>query len=220
MIVFLSSLGISAQKFVHPTDVVKKIKNQFSTLESYQAEFSIVSERKEKKKYTKGMIYYKKDGKDNKVNFSFSNPANDVIISNGKKMWVYISKLNAVTVQDLSNKNAENVSDSITEEGIISLFSRYHYSFDTASQPLKTKNGDFYVLSLKEKVASGGFTEMKIYVDIDTYFINKIEAESPGSKKMTLTLSNVQRNIELSKNLFQFTIKDSMKVVENALTTN
>lgn len=217
ILVFFTTLSLDARKFVHPTDVVKKIKENFYKLDSYQAEFTILSERKDQKKYTKGNAYFKKGGK---VNFSFTNPSNDVIISNGKKMWVFIKRLNAVAVQDLKDPGSgKSLAGNLTDAGVITLFNRYHYSFDSADQPVTINKEKYYKLNLKEKVATGGFSEMKVYVDAQTYFITKMEANAPAGKKVTLTLSNVQYNIELPNSLFQFNIEDNMKVVENALTT-
>jgi len=218
VLIFLMTISLDAQKFVHPTDVVKKIKDNFSKLNSYQAEFTILNERKDQKRYTKGTSYFKKGGK---VNFSFTSPQNDVIISNGKKMWVYIKRLNAVAVQDLKGQDSGKgiLTGTFSDAGVITLFNRYHYSFDSVEQPVIINKSRYYKLNLKEKVATGGFSEMKVYVDAETFFITKIEAEAPAGKKVTLTLSNVQYNVELPNSLFQFNIEDNMKVVENALTT-
>jgi len=209
--------NIGAQKFVHPTDVVKKVKDNFNKLNSYQAEFTIITERKDQKKITKGTAYFKKGGK---VNFSFTTPVNDVIISNGKKMWVYIKRLNAVAVEQLKGDSDNGgLTGAFSDTGVITLFNRYHYSFDTPDQPVTINKNRYYKLNLKEKVATGGFSEMMLYVDADTFFISKIEADAPAGKKVSLTLSNVQHNVELPNSLFQFTIEDNMKVVENALTS-
>jgi outer membrane lipoprotein-sorting protein len=217
LITFLFSLNLNAQKFVHPTDVVKKVKDNFNKLNSYQAEFTILTERKDQKKYTKGTAYFKKGGK---VNFSFTSPVNDVIVSNGKKMWVYIKRLNAVAVQDLKSQDADKgITGAFSDAGVITLFNRYHYSFDSVEQPVLVNKTLYYKLNLKEKVATGGFSEMKVYVDAETFFITKIEANAPAGKKVTLTLSNVEYDVELPNSLFQFNIEDNMKVVENALTT-
>ncbi|MDH4262144.1 MAG: outer membrane lipoprotein carrier protein LolA [Spirochaetia bacterium] len=213
----LTLRNLNAQKFVHPTDVVKKVKDNFNKLNSYQAEFNIITERKNQKKYTKGTAYFKKGGK---VNFSFTIPTNDVIISNGKKMWIYIKRLNAVAVQNLKNPDSDKgITSAFTDSGVITLFNRYHYSFDTVDQPILLNKTRYYKLNLKEKVATGGFSEMKVYIDAETFFITKIEADAPGGKKVTLTLTNVEYNVELPNSLFQFNIEDNMKVVENALTT-
>jgi len=46
---FLFSWNLGAQKFVHPTDVVKKVKDNFYKLNTYQAEFTILTQRKIRK---------------------------------------------------------------------------------------------------------------------------------------------------------------------------
>lgn len=216
LLFLLFSFSLEAQKFVHPTDVVKKIKEKFSHLKSYQAEFTILTERKNQRKYTSGVAYYKKGGL---VNFSFTNPAKDVIISNGRKMWIYISRLNAVAIQDLkAGSSGQKPMDAMTESGILTIFNRYHYSFDSVDQPVTINHVPYYVLSLREKVASGSFSEMKLYVNAKTYFITKIEAVGTASKKVTLSLKNIQENPELPNSLFEFKSKDGIRSIENPLT--
>ncbi len=215
LIALVITTRIFTQEFVHPTDVVKQTKERFKAMETYQAEFQIVTEQNNKKSYAAGTAYYKKGGM---VNFTFTTPRADMIISNGKKLWVYMSDLRAVGVQDLDPEKA-SLYNSNTYEGLITLFSRYHYSFDTPNQPVESSGSMYYVLKLKEKVASGSFTEMQVYIDAQTYLITKIVAQSPMGKTMTLIFKNIELDMELPNSLFQYTVEGNVRVVENPLTT-
>lgn len=202
--------------FLHPSDVVKKMKKTFLKIESYSADFQIITKDKKGTKATSGKAYFKKDGK---INFTFSQPYGDKIISNGRKMWIYISSLNAVGVQNLDyKKNGKSIYSTGSYTGLINLFRRYHYRFESPDQPVKTQNGTFYILDLREKVTSGGFSTMKVYVHPETYLIHKIEAQTSSKKSLVLKLSNINTKNDLPDNLFYFKVEGNTKVVENPLT--
>lgn len=211
----LAAAALFSQDFIHPTDVVKKTKERFKEMETYQAEFQIVTEQNKKKTYSAGTAYYKKGGM---VNFSFQTPRPDMIISNGKKLWVYMSDLRAVGIQDL-NASDGAIYNSNSYEGLVTLFSRYHYSFDSPAQPVELSGSKYYVLKLKEKVASGSFTEMQVYIDSETYLIYKMVAQSPMGKTLTLIFKEIVLDEELPNSLFQYTVEGNVRVVENPLTT-
>jgi len=215
-VLLLVSASLSAQKFTHQTDVVKAVKERFEGLETYMAEFTIVSEWKDKRKIATGTAYYKKGGK---VNFTFTSPEKNLIISNGKKIWIHMAHLNAVGIQDLDPSKA-NIYNSATYEGLVTLFSRYHYSFSQPEQPVTKGDSSWYILELKEKVASGGFSNMLVYIDPETYLIEKIEASNETGKKVKLTFKNIVLNEELPDSLFHYTLEGNTRVVENPLTTN
>lgn len=212
----LFSANIFSIDFLHPSDVVNKMKKTFSKIDSYSANFQITTREKKGTKTTSGKAYFKKNGK---INFTFSKPYGDKIISNGRKMWIYIRSLNAVGVQNLNyKKNGKSIYSASSYNGLINLFRRYHYRFETPDQPAKTSNGTYYVLALKEKVTSGGFSTMKVYVHPKTYLIHEIQAKSPSGKKLVLKLSNINTNAKLTDNLFSFKVEGNIKVVENPLT--
>lgn len=207
------------QEFTTAGDIVEKIKHRFKDMKSYQAEFKIVTvktlaESKRKKSTTsRGSVYYKKGGL---VNFSFTQPRRDVIISNGKKMWIYLHRLNAVGIQTLETKG--NLYNANTYEGLVSLFSRYHYYLQSHEQPVTIKGKPYYVLALKERVASGGFTEILLRVDAKSYLISSMEAISPQGTKVSLSFSRIVLDKELPNSLFQFKVEGSTRVIEEPMT--
>jgi len=217
-LLFLLLLSSSAVQpvFIHQNDVVAKMKKIFKNLNSYSAKFKLASVDGRKKNSSGGTAYFKKGGK---IKFKFSYPSGDEIISNGKKLWVYIAKLRAVGIQDLNyKKGGKSIYSTSTYEGLVALFDRYHVKFDSLTQPRKIKDKEYFVLALKEKVVSGGFKHIKLFVDAKHYLINKIEAKTTTGKIVKLELTNIKKNPTLKENLFTFTQK-SVKRVENALTT-
>ena len=203
-------------QFIHHSEVVTEMKKKFANIETYKANFSIKIKEGKKLKESSGIVYYKKGGK---INFSFRKPNGDMIISNGRKMWVYIKKLNTVGVQSLDRKKV-NLYQGASYEGLISLFQRYHYRFNSTDQPQHVLGYKHYVLLLEEKVDSGGFHKITLYVNANTKLIRKLTALSRSGRKVELEFKHIKLDRELPGNLFIYRVEGNTRVVENPLTVN
>ena len=217
LVFFLQITFLYSEDFLHPNDVVVKMKERFKKTETFQAEFLLKRKEKNKTIVSKGMAYYKKGGN---INFTFKNPPGDMIISNGKKMWVYIASLRAVGIQELDagSKN-KGIYDTGSYEGLVNLFRRYHYRFDTPKQPVVKNKKKYFVLLLEEKEKSGGFESMLVYVDVKTYQIMMVSAYLPSGHEVTLEFKNIEIDKEIPGNMFTYKLKPDDKVVENPLVT-
>ncbi len=216
VIVLLGLYGVSyPQDFFHHSDVVEKVSNKFYSLETYQAKFTFTKSQKGKKqKKSYGTVYYKQPSL---INFTFSKPSEDTIISNGRKMWLYLAKLNAVGIQDLT-QNQDSLYSIASRKGILQLFKRYHYRFNTPKQPVTIQGKAYYILHLEEKVNHSSFTTIQVYVDASSFFIRKLVALSSKGYKVELALDRVQENPKISNKYFTYQSNERTIVVENPLT--
>ncbi len=212
LLVIVPFVRISAVQFIHHSDVVKKIKEKFQSIDTYQAKFHIKTKEGNKEKVSYGTAYYKKGGK---INFTFARPSQDMIISNGKKIWVFIKKLNAVGIQTLEENS---LYQTVGYKGLVSLFKRYHYRFKSPEQPKKINGTKYFILSLEEKVKSGSFVNMDVYIDSNLYLIKKIIAYSPSKHVVHLQFKDIKLNRNLPNKLFTYRIEGNVKVVENPLS--
>jgi outer membrane lipoprotein carrier protein len=209
---------VSADSFVHPSDVARNMQSKFKSLKTYQADFSLSIKDLNKTKVSSGVATY---GEGGKLNFTFSQPAGDTIVSNGQTLFVYVSRLKAVGKQPLKSKDKDGKSlyAAGTAEGLSNLFRRYHYRFDKPEQPRETEGGKFFILDLKEKEITGGYDKITLYVQSESYLIEKMRASSPSGRVVELTFSNIRLNPAVDAKLFQFKEPENVKIVDNPLTT-
>lgn len=215
----LTVTAVYSNKFLHPSDVVREMQKKFKDIKSYQAKFIIDIQENKKNRSSSGVASFQRGGK---LNFTFSQPPGDTIISDGKKLWIYVARLRAVGMQELNTtgKDGKNIYDAASYEGLVRLFQRYHYRFDESTQPRQIEGNNYYVLELKEKVSSGGYEKMILYVNPQTYLIERITAFSPSGRQVKLRFSSIELNTDLPASLFQFKGSENIKVVENPLTTD
>lgn len=208
----------AADTFVHPSDVARSMQAKFKALKAYQADFSLSIKDLNKTKVSSGVATY---GEGGKLNFTFAQPAGDMIVSNGQTLFVYVSRLRAVGKQPLKTKDKDGKSlyAAGSAEGLSNLFRRYHYRFDKPEQPREVDGGRYFILDLKEKEITGGYDKITLYVQPETYLIQKMRASSPSGRSVELTFSNIKLNPQIDPKLFQFKEPENVKIVDNPLTT-
>lgn len=206
-----------------PSEVVKKIKSKFQSLNSYKADFSLLTVEAKKSRTYSGVSYYKKPGK---IRYDFSNPQGDAVVSDGQTLWIFIQKLGTVGKQDLElkkkNKSGQSIFSSVGSEGLSRLFRKYHYKFDSIEQPRKIDGNDsktYFVLALEQREKIGGFEKMTLYVDSNSYFVKKAVAYDGRGKETTLNFTNITENPDLQDGMFKFSINGNSKIVNNPLVT-
>jgi outer membrane lipoprotein carrier protein len=210
---FTDSSAYKVFKFTTVSDVVKKVKQTFSELESYQADFRIVSEKLGNKSYKSGVIRYKAS---DKMLVEFNNPKGQKILSDGKRMWIYIPSMNVVAEQDLKS-DSDSFFSSGTRSGLKRLFSKYHYKFASKTQPEKQDDGSKkYTLFLKQMETRSGFRSIKLWISED-FFITRAYGESTTGKSLEIDFSNIKTNIVLPNDIFQFDIPPKARIIKNPM---
>lgn len=196
--------------------VAKEVIQTYRSLKTYRANFVI----KTKNKVQSGIAYFKEPGK---VRFEFTQPYGDLLISDGKILWIIIGSQNLVGKQDLSLdvKNEDNrpIFAVMPGRGVEHLFNKYHYRFDDINQPKEINGKNYYVLDLEQKVKIGGYEKMKLFINADNFLIEKAEAEGSFGILTNIDFFDIKTNIELQGKLFQYTPPDNVKIVLNPLVS-
>lgn len=213
-ILLFAAQGADAFKFDFTTvgDIVDNIKKTFGKIDSYQANFSILSEKAGKTTRQTGTIKYKAN---NKLNIEFTQPYGQKVISNGKMMWIFIPSMNVVAEQDLDS--GAGIFSSGTRTGLNWLFSRYHYRFASKEQPETMDDGTKrYTIILKQKESRSGYRTMKLWIS-ERYFITRAEGETSTGKKVDISFSDLKTNINLPNGIFKMDIPARARVIKNPM---
>ncbi len=198
--------------FTTVNDVVTSVRKEFAKIQSYQAEFKIVTDGQGKGKLQTGIIKYKSA---NKLCVEFSQPAGQRIVSDGKTMWIYIPSLHVVAEQDL--KSDTGLFSSNTKSGLSRLFSKYHYRFASKEQPEPQDDGSkMYTIILKQKESRSGYRRMKLWIT-EKYFITRAVGETSTGKRIDISFSNLKTNVNIPNATFRFEAPSSARVIKNPM---
>ena len=217
------SLFSQAHNWNSPSEVVKNVKKKFADMKSYTADFKIQTVNNKKITNMKGKATYKSPGK---IRYEFAEPDGDLIVSDGKTLWIYIKKINAVGKQDLEinkqNTSGEPIFQSASPAGLNRLFRKYHYKFDNISQPRNANNDgkSYFVLSLEQREKIGGFENMLLFIDAETYLVKKTIATDSRGKQTTIEFVNMVLDPEVEDGTFNYHISGNSKIVNNPLVSD
>ncbi len=214
-------LFAQAHNWNSPSEVVKKIKKKYSQIQTMTSEFQIQTSSSKKVKTMSGTSFYKNPGK---IRYEFTEPTGDLIVSDGKTVWIYIKRIEAVGKQDLeiqkTNASGETIFPTNTPPGLFRIFRKYHYKFDSINQPQKGKDGkDYFVLVLEQREKIGGFEYMTLYVDAQDYLIRKAIGKDSRGKETSIEFNKIEIDKELEDGLFNYHVSGKVKIVNNPLVS-
>lgn len=216
---FIVSLSVSSDpphNWKSHSMVAKEVIKVYDSFNTYQANFKITT----KNKVMTGIAYYKKPGK---VRFDFNQPYGDLLITDGKILWIVVGRQNLIGKQDLTlrakDENNRPIFAVMPGKGVEHLFKKYHYKFDDINQPKEMEGKKYFVLDLEKIEKIGGYEKMLLYINAENFLIEKAIAEGSFGTKTTIEFSNVKTNIELEGKLFQYNPPENARIVLNPLVS-
>jgi outer membrane lipoprotein carrier protein len=210
---FYADAGAYKFQFVTVSDVVKKVRERFGKIESYQASFRLNSEKLGRKTQQSGTVRYKTG---NRMIVDFDQPYGQKIVTTGNTMWVYIPSMNVVAEQDLKTQS-DSLFSSNTKSGLQRLFSKYHYKFASREQPEDQKDGGKrYTIALQQKESRSGFRTLKLWISED-YLITRAAGETSSGKKVDIEFSNIKTDVDLPNGIFKFDMPSRARVIKNPM---
>jgi len=197
-------------------EVAERVQEAFEELDGYAASFQLRTVDGNRSESKAGSLYYQKPGK---LRYEFTN--GDLIVSNGKIMWFYLRRLNAVGKQELTlnktNADGRPIFADTAGPGLKRLFARYHYRFDTPEQPRVIDGEKYFVLDMEQREKIGGYETIKLFVDAESYLVRRAEGADGYGKTTVIDLSNIRTDPGLEGKLFQYEPAENMRVVLNPL---
>ncbi|MBL8021162.1 MAG: outer membrane lipoprotein carrier protein LolA [Leptospirales bacterium] len=219
-LLLFSPLNGEEKRLVSHADVARKVMDVYEKMNTFSAQFQITTQDGATSKAMSGSCAYKNPGK---VRFSFDAPAGNLIVSDGRTLWVYIARLNAAGKQDLrlqkKDENGKNIFLDTAGPGVSRLFRKYHYRFDKAEQPRTEDGMNVFVLEMDQREKTGGYEKIKLFIDSNSFLIRRAVASDGQGKTSTLTFRNGEVNPTLEGKIFQYDPPESVRVVANPLVS-
>ena len=139
---------------------------------------------------TEGMFYLNRPGK---FRWNYKTPYEQVIVSDGERIWIYDVDLEQVTVQ----KHSVGLPSS--PMALLQDSAKLHQSFNVS--PLDEHDG-VYRLKLESKSRESDFTE--IVVGVDAKGLRFMQLHDQFEQVTDIVFSNIITNVKLAKEIFQF----------------
>jgi outer membrane lipoprotein-sorting protein len=208
----LATLPLAAQEILTAENFFDQVSETYGEVRDYIAKVTITQE----KEVMSGTLYYKAP---NLLRIDFSSPAEQVLVSDGGKLTVYIPLYRVIMAQTLRRRSAGALPSVVSRQGLTLLKRNYYMAFlegpgrvplDPGSSLMVTK------LKLTWRTNSEGFREMILAVNSQN-MICRIDAITVGYQKIQFNFEDIRINQNIPDARFKYDPPASANVQENFL---
>ena len=201
--------GISAETLSGEANLLQLIQIQYQSILSFSGHFTQTSFRVNSEtppRTAEGEVSYKRPGK---MRWLYAAPEEQLLVTNGKTLWLYDTLLENVTIQKL-----EKLTDGTALSFLLGLgdlnedFKRRNIS----KSLLKSPQGLIVELEPHKETANLAFIQLE--VDPENYNLRTIALMDQQGNYRTITLESMNYNLVLEDKLFEFEVSAEMEVIE------
>lgn len=187
--------------------IIDQVQAEYERTDTLYASFSQVSRLRSvpKPKESHGIVYFKKPGK---MRWEYTNPEQQLLVSDGRTMWFYVAEDAQVIVQD-----AEDAYGSRTPVTFLSGMGKLQNDFYMKLLPDSTPDTG-YKLELLPKQPQSDLAKLILTVDPATFRIVHTAVYDPYGNITDVYLENVEPNTNPPDDLFTFDIPDGVDVIQ------
>ena len=219
-----------SQSLLYSQDDLLSAKNMLENLsEKFKAN---VKDFKAEVKWTQGTevqtgkLFFKNP---QKLKIDFTEPANQVICTNGYELWVYIPLLSITLHQNILNKtklkneegNVETVDSPIllNPVGFDKFLTEYSIEFNETKEKITYKdNTKVYQFKLiRWRTSKSGFNSIILYVQ-DNGFIRQVKGTNAAYRQTILEIDKIETNTNISDLVFDYEPPAHSSTVEDFIT--
>jgi len=191
----VSSLSFAA---VPPDDIVSKLQQKYETIGTIEADFvqEAASKAMKRSDTSEGRVYFKKPGR---MRWEYKKPLEDLIVSNGKTIWVYQPDL-AQAIEKPFDAGASGLATDFLS-GIGDLKKNF-----------KAKVADGNTITLVPKDPGESIRKITLALDSDG-LVRKTTIDDAFGNETSITFKNMKTNVEIKDSLFEFKPSKGVTIV-------
>lgn len=189
--------------------VLKRASVAYTNLRSMRADFV---QRRENPLLgsnitSRGTIYQRKP---DRLLLKFSDPAGDVIVSDGRYFWLYYPSVDRRQVLRSPATSGDAGAVDLQAQFIGDPLKRFRYTYNG-----RQNVGDraAYVLTLTPR-QNAGYKTLKVWVDANDYLVRRFQITEETGALVEFQLNNLETNAQMGDNLFRFTPPAGARIVE------
>ncbi|THB68098.1 MAG: outer membrane lipoprotein carrier protein LolA [Spirochaetaceae bacterium] len=192
---------LAAQEIVTAPNYFTQVAQTYETVEDYLAEISI--SRGEGERMT-GQLYYRHP---NLLRIDFTQPEEQVLVTDGESLTLYIPAMNVTMKQSLADRQqGDDITAMASREGLGLLRRMYNVSYLTSPTPVPLEEGSSEMvvkLRLTWRNPSEGFREIIVSIGSDM-LIRRMVGTTVNYDEVVLDFSNIQINQNIPVEQFDY----------------
>lgn len=202
-IVLILILGIpgkvSAQEILTAENYFDEVSARYGKIQDYTATISIT----QGETIMTGKLYYKNP---NLLRIDFTEPEDQVLVTNGVEMTIYIPKYEVILVQKLKRRSQAALANMASEQGLHLLKKNYGVAYLSAPNFIPLEDGSEEMvrkLKLESRSTAEGFRQIVLAVG-RTGLIRRVTGVTIGYEEFVLDLTDIIVNQNIPDRRFEY----------------
>ncbi|GAB6090175.1 hypothetical protein JCM12856_17680 [Spirochaeta dissipatitropha] len=212
LLIFAASV-LQAQQIITAPNFFSRVGDRYEEIEDYTADISM---RKGDTRMS-GELFHRYP---NLLRINFTNPQEQVLVTDGSTLTLYVPALDVTMQQSLgARQQDEEITALATREGLGLLRRLYNVSYLTDPTPVPLREGSEVMvvnLRLTWRNPSEGFREIVIAVD-DDMLIRRMIGTTVNYEEVVLEFNNIELNQNLTMSQFEYRSPPSANRFNNFL---
>ncbi len=200
LVVLLLLAGfVSAQELLTATAFFDQVSERYGEIEDYTAQVTITNDGSR----SYGTLYYRSP---NKIRINFEEPEDQVIVSDGTRLQVYMPRFNVVLSQQLREESEEAMAALAGERGLELLRRNYSIAYldSPGMVPLEDQSGEMVTkLRLNWRNTGEGYRQLVISVGEDR-LIRRIAGVTVDYREVQFDFRNIELNPGVPASRFDY----------------
>ncbi len=187
--------------------LIDKVQAEYERTDDIYASFTQISHLRSvtKPKESSGMVYFKKPGK---MRWEYTNPEQQLLVSDGKTMWFYVAEDEQVIVQQAEDAYGSKTPITFLS-GMGKLQNDFYMSLLAESDPATA-----YKLELLPKQPQPELAKLILTVDPKTFQIVHTAVYDPYGNITDVYLHNLEINVAPPDEVFTFEIPEGVDIIQ------
>lgn len=190
---------IHAQDLRTATAFFDEVSRRYGGIEDYSAEITITNEST----VSRGTLLFSNP---DKMRIDFEQPEDQIIVSDGQRLQVYIPQYNVVLSQQLARRSEESLASMANEQGLRLMRQNYSIAYldspgmvplDSGSNEMVTK------LRLNWRNTTEGYRQLILSINEDL-LIRRITGVTSDYREVQFDFRNVDTNVGIPASRFEY----------------
>jgi outer membrane lipoprotein-sorting protein len=209
----VAPMTVSSQQILTAIEYFDTVSVNYAEIDDYIATMTWTDETGS----MNGTIYYKRP---NLIRIDFESPEEQILVSDGELLMVYVPAFNVVLQQELREVPGEATPGALaTPEGLAIMRRNFNLAYLEGPEPVPIEEGSEVLvtqLRLDRKQVTEGFREIVVSVD-EAGFIRRILGTKVDWEEVELDLSDIQINQNIPAARFDYSPEADASIYENFL---
>jgi outer membrane lipoprotein-sorting protein len=210
----LCAAGAGAQELLTADQFFARVADKYASVSDYAADVQITAGHQP---MTGGLLFKSPA----LLRIDFSQPADQVIVFDGKTLLVYLPQYRAVLRQDAGDQGVSMGAATLaSKEGLSLLRRNYTIGWEHSPNQESLDPGSdeqVYRLMLSRKSVSEGYKNIRLSVSADTLLIRRLEGWTVSNDQIVFDFRNIRLNQGINEDKFAYDAPASANVYNNFL---